>query len=91
MFVDRGLFLSMYFWSCGSSLIDFHNSRATPSNFIILLHFIYYILANINDHNVQLNGIPLSIDFYVACSIYINSCGPEDGRWTTETCCHIEF
>jgi hypothetical protein len=23
--------------------------------------------------------------------VYINSCGPEDGRWTTETCRHIEF
>jgi hypothetical protein len=31
-----------------------------------------------------------TIDFYVACSIYINSCRPEDGRWTAETR-HIEF
>jgi hypothetical protein len=23
--------------------------------------------------------------------VYIISCGPEDGRWTTETCRHIEF
>jgi hypothetical protein len=23
--------------------------------------------------------------------VYINSCRPEDGRWTTETCRHIEF
>jgi hypothetical protein len=22
--------------------------------------------------------------------VYINSCGPEDGRWTIETC-HVEF
>jgi hypothetical protein len=23
--------------------------------------------------------------------VYINSCGPEDSRWTTETYRHIEF
>jgi hypothetical protein len=22
---------------------------------------------------------------------YINSCRPDDGRWTTETCRHVEF
>jgi hypothetical protein len=38
----------------------------------------------------NLNGIPSSIDFKLHV-VYINSCGPEDGRWTNETCRHIEF